>query len=54
MALWSSKPWPEALKVLTGTRKIRAEPILNYFKPLIKHLKAKLAARGEKVGVGES
>lgn len=34
LSLGSSKPWPDALEALTGTRKIDASAILEYFQPL--------------------
>jgi peptidyl-dipeptidase A len=34
LALGSSKPWPDALEALTGTREMDAGAILEYFKPL--------------------
>jgi hypothetical protein len=30
----SSKPWPDTLEEMTGSRKIDAGPMLEYFKPL--------------------
>ncbi len=38
LAMGSSKPWPEALAALTGTRQMDAGPILDYFAPLKKWL----------------
>jgi peptidyl-dipeptidase A len=34
LSLGSSKPWPEAMKVLTGDDKMDAGALLEYFKPL--------------------
>ncbi|XP_014260341.1 angiotensin-converting enzyme-like [Cimex lectularius] len=34
LRLGSSKPWPEALELVTGTKKMDASSVLNYFKPL--------------------
>ena len=34
MLLGSSRPWPEALEVLTGEREMDARAILDYFAPL--------------------
>lgn len=34
LALGSSKPWPEALEILTDQRKMEASALLEYFKPL--------------------
>lgn len=37
----SSKPWPDAMEVMTGQRKMDASAILEYFKPLHNWLEAK-------------
>ena len=34
LSLGASRPWPDALEVLTGERKMSAEPLLAYFAPL--------------------
>lgn len=34
LSLGSSKPWPDAMEVLTGQRKMDASALLEYFKPL--------------------
>jgi peptidyl-dipeptidase A len=34
LEMGASKPWPEALAVLTGERQIDATALLDYFKPL--------------------
>lgn len=34
LAMGSSKPWPDALEVMTGERKMDASAFLEYFKPL--------------------
>jgi len=34
LALGSSKPWPDALEALTGTREMDARPLVEYFAPL--------------------
>jgi peptidyl-dipeptidase A len=41
MQMGASKPWQEALKVLTGEDKMDATAILEYFAPLHKWLKEK-------------
>ena len=38
LALGSSKPWPEALEVVTGSRQMDAQPMIEYFEPLSKWL----------------
>jgi peptidyl-dipeptidase A len=48
LALGASKPWPEALQVLTGTRQIEATALLEYFAPLRAWLAEK--NKGEKCG----
>ncbi|MDD5306855.1 MAG: M2 family metallopeptidase [Deltaproteobacteria bacterium] len=48
MALGQSKPWPEALKVLTGEDKMDATAILDYFKPLMTWLEEQ--NKGKKCG----
>lgn len=39
LALGASKPWPDALEVLTGQRQMDATAILDYFQPLQSWLK---------------
>lgn len=34
LSMGSSKPWPDAMEVMTGQRKMDAGPLLEYFKPL--------------------
>lgn len=34
LQLGASKPWPDALEILTGQRKMNASGLLEYFKPL--------------------
>ncbi|HMX30370.1 MAG TPA: M2 family metallopeptidase, partial [Blastocatellia bacterium] len=38
LAMGASKPWPEALKAMTGEDKMDATAILDYFAPLKKWL----------------
>lgn len=35
MKLGASKPWPEAMAMITGQPKMSAKPLMEYFKPLI-------------------
>ena len=35
LRLGSSKPWPEALKQMTGTSHMDVEPLVEYFQPLL-------------------
>jgi peptidyl-dipeptidase A len=48
LELGASKPWPEALKALSGEDKIDAEAMLEYFAPLAGYLKE--ANAGQKCG----
>lgn len=48
LAMGQSKPWPEALKVFTGSEKMSAKPMLEYFAPLKKWLDAQ--NNGQKSG----
>ena len=48
LALGQSKPWPEALKTMTGEDRADASAIIEYFQPLIDWLKQQ--NRGEKTG----
>ena len=43
-----SKPWPDALEALTGSRQMDATAILDYFAPLKQYLDAQL--KGQAVG----
>lgn len=38
LSLGSSKPWPDAMEVLTNNRKMEATAILEYFAPLYEWL----------------
>ncbi|MEA3029243.1 MAG: peptidyl-dipeptidase [Sphingomonadales bacterium] len=35
LALGLSRPWPDAIATFTGTREISAEPMVEYFRPLL-------------------
>ncbi|MGA7558705.1 MAG: M2 family metallopeptidase [Terriglobales bacterium] len=48
LAMGQSKPWPDALEVLTGERRVDAGAILEYFAPLQKWLDEQ--NKGKKVG----
>lgn len=48
LEMGQSKPWPEALKVFTGSPKLSAKPMLDYFAPLKKWLDEQ--NKGEKSG----
>lgn len=46
----SSKPWPDAMEVLTGQRNMDASGLLEYFQPLYEWLKAENERTGEFIG----
>ncbi|MEZ4446721.1 MAG: M2 family metallopeptidase [Polyangiaceae bacterium] len=48
LAMGQSKPWPDALEKLTGTRTMDASAIIDYFAPLMEWLKKENA--GQKCG----
>lgn len=48
LELGASKPWPEALHVLTGSRQMDATPMLEYFTPLRRWLQEQ--NKGQKCG----
>jgi len=39
LALGASKPWPDALEAITGARQMDAQPMVDYFEPLMAWLK---------------
>ena len=50
MKLGFSKPWPEAMTLITGQPKMTAEPLVEYFRPLIKWLEAENSKNKEVLG----
>ena len=50
LELGASKPWPDAMEVMTGQRKMDASGILEYFKPLETWLIQQNKELGVKVG----
>ncbi|QSQ15426.1 M2 family metallopeptidase [Myxococcus landrumensis] len=48
LEMGASKPWPDALQVVTGTRQMDATPLLDYFSPLRQWLKTQ--NKGQKCG----
>src|SRR5205814_1239127 len=48
LAMGLSRPWPEALETLTGTRQMDASAILDYFAPLKTWLEVQL--KGQQIG----
>ena len=45
LALGASKPWPDALEKITGTREMDASALIEYFGPLQKYLEEQNAGR---------
>jgi peptidyl-dipeptidase A len=45
LALGASKPWPDALEVLTGRREMDAAPLVEYFEPLMGYLETENEGR---------
>ncbi|XP_058452883.1 angiotensin-converting enzyme-like [Malaya genurostris] len=54
LSLGGSKPWPDAMEILTGERKMNADAILEYFKPLYDWLSQENKRLGAHVGWTES
>ncbi|XP_073969369.1 angiotensin-converting enzyme-like [Rhodnius prolixus] len=50
LQMGSSKPWPEAMEVVTGQRKMDASALMQYFKPLYDWLKEENKRNGVFVG----
>ena len=50
LKLGSSKPWPDALEALSGTRKMSADALLEYFQPLMDWLKEENQKNGVTIG----
>ena len=48
LALGQSKPWPEALKAMTGEDRTDASAMVEYFQPLLAWLKEQ--NQGQKTG----
>ena len=45
LAMGASKPWPDALEAVTGTRTMDATPMIEYFGPLMKWLEEQNSGR---------
>lgn len=52
LALGASKPWPDALEIITGQRKMEASALVEYFKPLLDWLEKKNKETGAHIGWG--
>lgn len=50
LSLGSSKPWPDALEIITGQRKMEASALIEYFKPLQDWLEKKNQETGAHIG----
>ncbi|XP_059056708.1 angiotensin-converting enzyme-like isoform X1 [Achroia grisella] len=50
LKMGSSKPWPEAMEALTGQRSMKADGLLEYFKPLYEWLEVENQRTGEYIG----
>ncbi|XP_006833625.1 PREDICTED: angiotensin-converting enzyme-like isoform X3 [Chrysochloris asiatica] len=50
MKLGFSKPWPEAMQLITGQPNMSASAMMNYFKPLLDWLVTENGRHGEKLG----
>jgi peptidyl-dipeptidase A len=48
LAMGASRPWPDALHAFTGSREISAEPMVEYFRPLLGWLRQQ--NRGRRCG----
>ena len=53
LKLGKSKPWPEALEKLTGTREMDVGPLKEYFDPLYKWMKKQREEKGYPLGWDE-
>ena len=51
LSLGKSKPWPDAMEVITGQRKMSGQPMIEYFKPLMDYIDGELV--GETIGWSE-
>eukprot|EP00074_Homo_sapiens_P060885 XP_006721800.2 angiotensin-converting enzyme isoform X1 [Homo sapiens] len=50
MKLGFSRPWPEAMQLITGQPNMSASAMLSYFKPLLDWLRTENELHGEKLG----
>ena len=50
LKLGSSKPWPDAMEVITGQRNMDAQSLMRYFAPVYEWLKEENKRSGEYVG----
>ena len=50
LALGASRPWQDALEVLTGERKMNPGAILKFFDPLYQYLQQTNFENGDTIG----
>ncbi|XP_054767848.2 angiotensin-converting enzyme-like [Lytechinus pictus] len=50
LSLGKSRPWPEAMEALTGQREMKADAILEYFRPLMEWLEKTNEENGDVIG----
>lgn len=50
MKMGFSKPWPEAMKIITGQPKMSVQPLMEYFNPLIEWLEKENKKNGDVLG----
>lgn len=50
LKLGFSKPWPEAMQLITGQPNMSASAMMSYFKPLLDWLLTENGRHGEKLG----
>ena len=53
LKLGSSKPWPDALEAICGTRQMSVDALLEYFQPLMDWLKEENQKNGVTTGWDE-
>lgn len=50
MKMGFSKPWPEAMTLITGQSKMSVQPLMEYFQPLIEWLEEENKKNGDTLG----
>lgn len=50
MKMGFSKPWPEAMTLITGQLKMSVQPLMEYFQPLIEWLEEENKKNGDVLG----
>lgn len=54
MRMGASRPWPDAMEVLTGQREMDAGPLMEYFQPLTDWLIEQNKKNGDVIGWPDS